>query len=98
MLSSFSYTYRGDGNIATETDHNNVTIAYTYDLLGRLVSEVGGCSRYYSYDVSGNRTQAIVDTATTISYTYDSDGRLVARSRAIWILQLRINIKAGERA
>lgn len=41
IVSSFSYTYRGDGNIATETDHNNVTTAYTYDLLGRLVSEVG---------------------------------------------------------
>ncbi len=78
IVSSFSYTYRGDGNIASERDYNNVTTTYTYDLLGRLVSEVGGCSRYYSYDVSGNRTQAIVDTATTISYTYDSDGRLVS--------------------
>ncbi len=78
IVSSFSYTYRGDGNIASERDHNNVTIAYTYDLLGRLVSEVGGYSRYYTYDAAGNRTQAIVDTSTTISYTYDSDGRLVS--------------------
>ena len=81
MLSSFSYTYRGDGNIASERDHNNVTIAYTYDLLGRLVSEVGGYSRYYSYDAAGNRTQAIVDTSTTICYTYDSDGRLVSETK-----------------
>ena len=56
----------------------NKTTTYTYDILGRLVSEIGGgSSRYYTYDVAGNRQKAIVDTTTIILYNYDSDGRLI---------------------
>ena len=85
-----AYTYRGDGNIASERDHNNVTTTYTYDLLGRLISEVGGYSRYYTYDAAGNRTQAIVDTSTTISYAYDSDIVYFAISKRITERRLKV--------
>ncbi len=76
-LSSFAYTYSADGNILSEADHNGAFTNYTYDMLGRLISEVGTSgSRYYDYDNAGNRIQAIIDTITTISYTYNADGSL----------------------
>ena len=80
LLSSFSYTYSADGNILTETDHLGVTTTYTYDMLGRLISEVGAHSNYYSYDISGNRTQVIVDISNVISYNYNSNGELVSET------------------
>ena len=45
-------------------------------MLGRLISEVGAHSNYYSYDIAGNRTGVIVDTATVISYNYNSNGEV----------------------
>ena len=61
----------------------NKTTTYTYDILGRLVSEIGGgSSRYYTYDVAGNRQKAIVDTTITIRYNYDNDGRLISENRS----------------
>ena len=81
ILSSFAYTYRADGNILTEVDHTGATTTYGYDMLGRLVSEVGNSgSRFYTYDTAGNRTQVIIDTATTISYNYNSDGSLASET------------------
>ncbi|MBR5121728.1 MAG: RHS repeat protein, partial [Oscillospiraceae bacterium] len=80
LLSSFSYTYSADGNILSETDHLGVTTTYTYDMLGRLISEVGAHSSYYSYDISGNRTGVIVDTATVICYNYNANGELVSET------------------
>ena len=49
-------------------------------MLGRLISEVGAHSSYYSYDISGNRTGVIVDTATVICYNYNANGELVSET------------------
>ncbi len=70
-----------DGNILTEVDHTDATTTYTYDLLGRLIAEVGNAgTRFYTYDTAGNRTQAIVDTDTTVCYTYNNDGELISET------------------
>ena len=82
ILSQFTYTYDIMGDVLTAYDSTTgQTANYTYDALGRLISETkGGTSRYYTYDEAGNRTKAIVDTANTIVYTYDSDGRLISET------------------
>lgn len=53
-LSSYSYTYDGNGNIAAVTE-NGITTSYTYDSLNRLVSSETETELHeYSYDGAGN--------------------------------------------
>lgn len=86
VISSYSYTYRPDGNIASETEYQynfvdkNLTTYYNYDLLGRLISEQSAKgSKVYSYDDAGNRTRVIIDDTSTVSYSY-INGRLVSKT------------------
>ncbi len=82
VLSSFSYTYQFDGNVASETDHNGIVTNYTYDLLGRLIGETSaGSSKYYTYDAAGNRTKVIVDGVSQVLYTYNDKGQLVTETK-----------------
>ncbi len=85
-ISSYSYTYRPDGNIASETEYQsnfvdkNLTTYYNYDLLGRLISEQSAKgSKVYSYDDAGNRTRVIIDGTSTVTYSY-INGRLVSKT------------------
>ena len=74
-LSSHTYTYYLDGNIASETA-NSVETAYEYDGLGRLTKENrNGTITLYTYDACGNRATMTQNNVTT-TYTYDANNRL----------------------
>jgi YD repeat-containing protein len=78
-LSSYSYTYYPDGNIASVTEIGKVTY-YSYDGYGRLTEErtVANNSEKivsYTYDNSGNRTSKTENGVLT-SYTYDNNNRI----------------------
>ena len=74
-LSSHSYMYYLDGNIASETA-NSVETAYEYDGLGRLTKEDrNGTITLYTYDACGNRATMTQNNVTT-TYTYDANNRL----------------------
>ena len=82
VLSGYGYTYYLDGNQETKTDQTGKVTAYTYDGLGRLISESpsGEPSVGYSYDDYNNRkTMTIGDIVT--SYEYDANSRLVNEIR-----------------
>jgi RHS repeat-associated protein len=80
VLSSYAYTYRLDGNQISKTDHNGVVTAYTYDDLGRLLTENNIA---YTYDARGNRatmTVAGVNPYATV-YVYDANNRLLSTTK-----------------
>ncbi len=74
-LSSFSYTYDGNGNLVTVADGNGVTTVYTYDSLNRLTaSETDTERREYDYDDGGNITEKRCYGRSGSSWVlYDSD-------------------------
>ena len=78
-LSSYTYTYYLDGNIALKHDSTSDTKEYTYDGVGRLKTESSqyGASITYTYDDSNNRATMTVGGVVT-SYNYDKNNRLVA--------------------
>lgn len=66
------------GNIATLTDPNGGTTAYTYDQMGRITeicNAVGSTSRY-TYDQNGLLTQSENARGQKTDYTYDALGRV----------------------
>ncbi len=78
-LSSFSYTYYPDGNIASVTEIGKVTY-YGYDGYGRLTEERTVANNNikmvsYTYDNNGNRTSKTENGILT-SYTYDNNNRI----------------------
>jgi YD repeat-containing protein len=80
-LSSHTYTYYLDGNIASETV-NSVETTYEYDGLGRLTKETkNGTITMYTYDANGNRATMTQNNVTT-TYTYDANNRLTAETAA----------------
>ncbi|MCR5457547.1 MAG: hypothetical protein K6F14_05685, partial [Clostridiales bacterium] len=78
-LSSYSYTYYPDGNIASVTETGKVTY-YSYDGYGRLTEERTVANNNtkivsYTYDNSGNRTSKTENGVLT-SYTFDNNNRI----------------------
>lgn len=91
-LSSYAYTYDGEGNIATETSTMADTTGaahatlrtFTYTADGKLASceqtaDGTWSKESYAYDACGNRTAVTRegDQAHTTTYTYDADDRLI---------------------
>ena len=78
LLSSYTYTHSVNGLQLTKTDHEGVTTAYTYDGLGRLLTETtsdGETDIGYTYDRRGNRA-AMTNSNDSTVYTYDANNRL----------------------
>jgi RHS repeat-associated protein len=88
---SFSFTYRADGQRATQGDPSGATITYTYDRLGRLTDKdvtdancTGGtCATLdHTYNRAGQRLTELQDTMGTpgtdgtATFTYDPIGRI----------------------
>ena len=78
---SYSYTYSVSGN-RTESSWDGGSTQYTYDDLGRLLTETGsdGAVKSYSYDAANNRKSMAVSLngalKTNTAYTYDNLNRL----------------------
>ena len=80
-LSSHSYTYYLDGNIASENE-NGTTKTYEYDGIGRLTKETkNGTITSYTYDLNGNRA-TMTQNGVTTTYTYDENNRLESETAA----------------
>ncbi len=74
-----SYTYYPDGSLKTRKDRNEKTTIYTYDVHGRLVSQVIGTeSISYTYDGNGNQLTMTDGTGMTIR-TYDEENRVLTK-------------------
>ena len=80
-LSSHTYTYYLDGNIASENE-NGTTKTYEYDGLGRLTKETkNGTITSYTYDLNGNRA-TMTQNGVTTAYEYDANNRLLKETVA----------------
>ena len=86
LLSAYSYEYSLDGNQVRKADHKGKVTRYSYDGLGRLLSETSTAagagpdeSVSYGYDANGNRTETRVSGAENyyISSEHDAAGRLI---------------------
>lgn len=74
-----TFTYDGNGNLASRTNFNGASTTYSYDALDQLsgISYPNASSVGFQYDNAGRMTQ--MTDATGISrYAYDSLGRLAA--------------------
>ena len=73
--------YTLTGNLAF-TQNENLRTDYTYDELGRAITEIdsNGVEKDYTYDVSGNLKTSVLKvngvTEKNMSYTYDKKDRL----------------------
>ncbi len=73
---SDSFTY-ADGML-TQATKAGITTDYTYDALGRVLSEsISDRVVTYTYDVAGNVVKATDAEGGTVQYVYDNAGRLV---------------------
>jgi RHS repeat-associated protein len=62
-VTEYTYSYDSDGNITGIVEGSGNTTSYTYDDLGRIISETHGViTRTYDYDDAGNIT-TITETA-----------------------------------
>ncbi|MEK0317033.1 RHS repeat-associated core domain-containing protein [Cohnella sp. 56] len=71
-INSYSYGFDNAGNLKIRTE-NNVTNSYTYDKLGRVLTN-SEFQETYSYDPRGNRSSLATSTQTDFSdatYEYD---------------------------
>ena len=79
QLETFAYTATG---ALAYAENQNIRTAYTYDELGRVVTETdsNGVEKDYTYDVNGNLKTSIVKVngiaEKTMAYEYDKKDRL----------------------
>ncbi len=75
--SGYRYTYDGNGNVATRTDHAGVVTRYIRDPLERVtaIEYSDGTSVSYRYDRAG-RVIEMIDALGTTEYQYDIHDRL----------------------
>lgn len=90
MDTSTSYSYGGSAcpscggstdKLSSITDANSNATRYTYDRLGRLVTETDplGNVTSYTYDLKGNMTAKTDANGSTTSYSYDANDRLLKK-------------------
>lgn len=116
-LYEFDYTVRADGRrtAVTETYWDNgtpkvTTIDWTYDNLGRLVTEEYDShdnnldyTTDYTYDLVGNRLSKEVDQGSnstvdeTTTYTYDDNDRLLTESLVVGQVDDGTNMETDDR-
>jgi RHS repeat-associated protein len=95
-------TYDAAGHVLSRTNSNS-TNSYTYDLVGRVISEtqspVGAASVTftYSYDADGNRTSLTSTLGQSLDYIYNARGELTQINRAAQVVVSYGYNLAGER-
>lgn len=74
---SVSYTYDGDGHQTSMTDGTGTT-TYSYDTLGRLISQTNGAGQQvsYGYDLDNHETSITYPDGNTITRAYNTDAQL----------------------
>jgi RHS repeat-associated protein len=74
------YEYNGDGSLKEKIDREGVTTIYTYDIHGRVITEiVGDITRTYTYDNNSNVLSSIVGEEEILR-TYDSLNRVTSKT------------------
>jgi RHS repeat-associated protein len=69
-----SYTYNGDGSLATKTDANNQQTTYTYDTYGRLTQAAGYTYSYDTNPFDSNYSWNAAGRLTAVAWTSSSMG------------------------
>ncbi len=84
----FSYS---KGLKISETDANNCTTTYAYDVLNRMISQTDdlGYITSYTYDAVGNRISLTDPNGNITSYTYDALNRLLTIAYPLGISEAR---------
>lgn len=75
---SESWSWRGDGRVASHTNVRGRTLTYHYNLSGELTA-LDGAGQRIEYDNSGRITQ-LTDRAGTRSFTYDRYGKVLTET------------------
>ena len=72
-----TYTYDGEGRVATRTDQCG-TATYSYDGAGRLASETDGFGQKlaYAYDDAGNLARMEYPDGQVVEYAYTESGNI----------------------
>ena len=75
-----SYTYDGNGNVASEADGNGGTISNTYDSQNDLLTTTDqtGSTTVYTYDANKNMLTQTNPDGGIITNTYDENNRLAS--------------------
>jgi RHS repeat-associated protein len=80
VLDTLSYSYDGDGNLLTASNHYG-TYSYTYDNAGRVHTQTDpfGLVLTYGYDSDGNVTSVSDSLGGVVASGYDANGWLTTR-------------------
>ena len=74
-----TYSYEPNGLPASKTDRNGVTVSYTYDARGNILTETAGDQVVtFSYDSNGNLLTMTDETGVT-AYAYDALNRTTVK-------------------
>ena len=81
IIASIDYVRSSAGRLMRVNDFNGDTVTFSYDQLGRLLTEKRNGeipdNRIYQYDLVGNRVQETVNGVVT-GYVYDNNDQLTA--------------------
>ena len=101
-----TYTYNGYGDLVSAVSNNGTSTYYTYDTLGRVVTQreiIPGSQwlqRTFSYDTAGRVTSTAYTTGTGISvtesYTYTNGYHTATTARDTTIWQLLAENSLGQ--
>lgn len=82
-----SYDYDWHGNLAVQTDAENNTTTYAYNVMNQLVrasypgdESIDSNVVVFKYDVMGNLVKRTNSMGTVDIYTYDNQGRVISRT------------------
>ena len=97
VLVQYGYTFDATGRRVGVEEQPGARVAYTYDLLGRLLQErradpqTGVTTRAYTYDAVGNRLTQMLDGVLT-TYRYDANHRLLQAGETTYTADANGNV------
>jgi RHS repeat-associated protein len=80
---TYAYDDAGKTLSVTESADATLNVGYTYDALGRTLSETSrGFTHSYQYDLAGNRVKSTYGTGRMVHHAYDGVNRLISLTEA----------------